>query len=100
MTSVETATAIGPVVEPTPRGAEMLAASYWREVEATTRRLVRADAVAGRIGCYTEFNGVRSEPLNDYGPVLAHAQVLCAKHDTCLVDRSDKGSGILRATLE
>jgi hypothetical protein len=49
VTSGETATASGPVVEPTPRGAEMLAESYWREVEATTRRIVRADAVAGRI---------------------------------------------------
>jgi hypothetical protein len=49
VTSVETATAVRPVVEPTPRGAEMLAASYWREVEATTRRIVRAQAVAGRI---------------------------------------------------
>jgi hypothetical protein len=33
VTSVETATAIGLVVEPTPRWAEMLAASYWREVQ-------------------------------------------------------------------
>jgi hypothetical protein len=36
-------------VEPSPRGAEMLAASYWREVETTTRRLVRADAVDGHV---------------------------------------------------
>ena len=49
MTSHETATAAGPVVEPSPRGAETLAASYWREVEATTRRLVQADAVDGPI---------------------------------------------------
>jgi len=49
VTSHETATAAGPVVEPSPRGAERLAASYWREVEATTRRLVRAAAVDGHI---------------------------------------------------
>jgi hypothetical protein len=49
VTSHETATAAGPVVEPSPRGAETLAASYWREVEATTRRLVRADAVDGHV---------------------------------------------------
>jgi hypothetical protein len=49
VTSYETATAAEPVVEPSPRGAETLAASYWREVEATTRRLVRADAVDGQV---------------------------------------------------
>ena len=49
VTSQETATAAGPVVEASPRGAETLAASYWREVEATTRRLVQADAVDGHI---------------------------------------------------
>jgi hypothetical protein len=49
VTSHETATAARPVVEPSPRGAETLAASYWREVEATTRRLVQADTVDGHI---------------------------------------------------
>ena len=49
VTSHETATAAGLVVEPSPRGAETLAASYWHEVEATTRRLVRADAVDGHV---------------------------------------------------
>jgi hypothetical protein len=49
VTSHESGTAAGPVVEPSPRGAETLAASYWREVEATTRRLVQADAVDGHI---------------------------------------------------
>jgi hypothetical protein len=49
VTSHETETAAGPVVEPSPHGAETLAASYWREVEATTRRLVQADAVDGHI---------------------------------------------------
>jgi hypothetical protein len=49
VTSHETATAAGPVVEPSPRGAETLAASYWREVETTMRGLVRADAVDGHL---------------------------------------------------
>ena len=38
----------------------MLAASYWRQVEATTHRSVRADAIAGHIDV----------PLFGRGPVL------------------------------
>jgi hypothetical protein len=49
VTSDETTIADRPVVEQTPRGAELLAASYWREVEATTRHLVRANAADGHI---------------------------------------------------
>jgi hypothetical protein len=49
VTSHETATAAGPVVEPSLRGAETLAASYWLEVETTMRGLVRADAVDGHV---------------------------------------------------
>jgi hypothetical protein len=50
VTSLETATAAKLLVEPSPRGAAMLAASYWHEVEATTLRLVRADTTSrGRI---------------------------------------------------
>ena len=49
MTYDETTIAARPVVEQTPRGAERLAASYWREVEATTGRLVRANAADGHI---------------------------------------------------
>jgi len=52
-----------------------------------------------RVWYYTEFNGVRSDALNEYLPVLARAEALCAEHSACLVDRSDKGSGLLRATL-
>jgi hypothetical protein len=47
--SRETATAAKLLVEPSPRGAAMLAASYWHEVEATTLRLVRADSGGGPI---------------------------------------------------
>jgi hypothetical protein len=49
VTSGETTTAAGPVVETSPRGGEMLADAYWREVEATTRRLVRARTADGHI---------------------------------------------------
>ena len=49
VTSHEAATAAGLVVEPSSRGAATLAATYWREVEATTRGLVQADAVDGQI---------------------------------------------------
>jgi hypothetical protein len=49
VTSLETATATKLLVEPTPRGAEMLAASYWHEVEATTLRFVHADTGRGHI---------------------------------------------------
>lgn len=48
---------------------------------------------------YTEFDGTRSERLNDYPSVLARAQVLCQEHGARLVDRSDRGSGVLLATL-
>ncbi len=47
VTSHEAVTAARPVVESSPQGAEALATSYWREVEATTRRLVQANAVDG-----------------------------------------------------
>lgn len=49
VTSRESATISAPVVEPTVDGADVLAAEYWREVEATTRGLVRAAARDGRI---------------------------------------------------
>lgn len=52
-----------------------------------------------RVWYYTEFEGMRSERLNDYAPVFARAEALCAEHDTCLIDRSDKGSGFLLSTL-
>jgi hypothetical protein len=49
VTSLETAMAAKLLVDPSPRGAAMLAASYWHEVEATTLRLVRADTSRGHI---------------------------------------------------
>jgi hypothetical protein len=48
---------------------------------------------------WTEFEGQRSERLENYSTVLAPAEALCAELDTCLVDRSDKNSGFLRSTL-
>jgi hypothetical protein len=52
-----------------------------------------------RVWYWTEFKGVRSERLNDYTPVLRQAEALMARHGACLIDRSDKGSGLLLASL-
>ncbi len=52
-----------------------------------------------RVWYWTEFDGVKSERLNDYATVLLHAEALMAEHDACLIDRSDKGSGLLLASL-
>ena len=41
VTSSEATTAHRPLVDASPKGAQMLSASYWREVEATTYGLVR-----------------------------------------------------------
>lgn len=49
MTTREATAASGPVVEPTAHGARALATSYWREVEATTRGLVRVTPGDGRV---------------------------------------------------
>jgi hypothetical protein len=43
---------------------------------------------------YTEFNSVRSEASDDHSVVLAQAQALVQEHGACLVDRSDKGTGL------
>ena len=47
-----------------------------------------------RVLYYTEFNGARSEAMDDYSVVLAHAEALMQEHGACLVDRSDKGTGL------
>ena len=47
--SEEAAATPATVVEPTARGARALAASYWREIEATTHGLVRVTARDGRV---------------------------------------------------
>lgn len=52
-----------------------------------------------RVWYWTEFNGLRSERLEDYEAVLVRALVIRQEHDTCLVDRSDKGSGFLLRTI-
>jgi hypothetical protein len=48
---------------------------------------------------WVEFEGLRSEKTEDYKLALSWAQALCVEHDTCLIDRSDKGSGYLLSTL-
>jgi hypothetical protein len=77
VTSHETATAAGPVVEPSPRGAETLATNYWREVEATTRRLVRADAVDGRVEVRLLGRGPALIRLGPAVVLADHASVIC-----------------------
>lgn len=52
-----------------------------------------------RVWYWTEFRGVRSERLNEYAPVLERAEGLLAEHGACLIDRSDKGSGLLLTGL-
>lgn len=52
-----------------------------------------------RVWYWVEFQDARSVRLNEYAPVLGWAEALCGEHDTCLIDRSDKGSGLLLATL-
>ncbi len=74
VTSHETVTAAVPVVEPSQQGAETLAASYWREVEATTRRLVRADAVDGHVD--VRLLG-RGPALIRLGPPAVLADLAC-----------------------
>jgi hypothetical protein len=52
-----------------------------------------------RVLYYTEFEGIRSEPIDDYFFVLAHAKALLQEHGACLVDRSDKGTSARSAPL-
>ena len=52
-----------------------------------------------RVWYWVEFQGRRSERREDWATVNGWALALCAEHDTCLIDRSDKGSGVLLATL-
>jgi hypothetical protein len=49
VTSREATTAHRPLVDASPNGARLLAASYWREVEATTYGLVRVRTEDGRV---------------------------------------------------
>ena len=48
---------------------------------------------------WVEFGDIKFERTTDYHVSLRRAERLCAEHDTAIIDRSDKGSGILRATL-
>jgi hypothetical protein len=52
-----------------------------------------------RVWYWAEFRGAKSERLNDWETVNARTQSICAEHEACLVDRSDKGSGYLLSTL-
>lgn len=48
----------------------------------------------------TRYGELRYEPRNEYAEVLVEAEQLRAAQDTVLIDRSDKGSGLLLKTLE
>jgi prophage regulatory protein len=57
-------------------------------------------SVANReVWYWVEFGDIKFERTIDYRVALRHAERLCSEHDTAIIDRSDKGSGILRATL-
>jgi hypothetical protein len=43
---------------------------------------------------YTVFDGMRSESNQNYFAVLDYAEALIEEHGACLVDRSDKGTGL------
>jgi hypothetical protein len=79
VTSFEMAIAPRPVVESSARGAEMLAESYWSEVEASTRRLVQADVIDGHID--VRLLG-RGPPLIRLGPptVLADLPAVTCRY--------------------
>jgi predicted DNA-binding transcriptional regulator AlpA len=48
---------------------------------------------------WVEWGEGKFEKTTDYAVALRQAERICEEHDTAIIDRSDKGSGILRATL-
>lgn len=48
----------------------------------------------------TRYGELQFDPYNDYQVVLAEAERLRREQDTVLIDRSDRGSGLLLATLD
>jgi hypothetical protein len=52
-----------------------------------------------RVWYWLEFEGRASERLTEWALVNEWALALVAEHDAYLLDRSDKGSGLLLATL-
>lgn len=49
---------------------------------------------------WVKFGDREFRKTTDYRLALQHAERLCARYDTAIIDRSDKGSGVLRATLQ
>jgi hypothetical protein len=74
----ETATAPARVVEASPRGARRLASSYWLEVEATTRGLVRVCEARGGIELRLLGRGPALIRLGTPILVAGPGQVSCA----------------------
>ena len=48
---------------------------------------------------WLEFAGTMSARLTSWAPVNELANVICAAAGTCIIDRSDKDSGLLRSFL-
>jgi hypothetical protein len=48
---------------------------------------------------WIEFDGVKSEKTTEWAPLDARAEALRAVLGTCIVDRSDKDSGLLRSMI-
>ena len=74
----EAAAASESVVEPTARGARELAASYWREVEATTHGLVRVTARDGHVELKLLRRGPTLIDLGAPGVTAATERVACS----------------------
>jgi hypothetical protein len=57
------------------------------------------DWVSRRVWYRVDYLGKRSVRRSDYKYALTDAMALCQEHATTLIDRSDKGSGFLLASL-
>lgn len=53
-----------------------------------------------KVWYWVKFGDREFRKTTDYRIALRHAENLCARHETAMIDRSDKGSGVLRATLQ
>lgn len=53
-----------------------------------------------KVWYWVKFAEREFRKTTDYRVALRHAERLCARHDTVMIDRSDKGSGVLQAILD
>lgn len=52
-----------------------------------------------KVWYWVKFGDKEFRRTTDYRVALDRAERLCTRHETGMIDRSDKGSGLLRATL-